>query len=1092
MSQYIPGVVDYVPQIQPYKPNLNFYQQVLETKNAQYKQGYDKLSSLYGNLLESPMLRDENIDLRNKFFNDIGAQISKISGLDLSLSQNVDAASKIFQPLIDNKYILKDMAYTKRAYNELQRGENFRNCTDEKKCGGKYWDGGIRAVQYQMADFAKSTADESLGFDAPKFTPYVNVPEKAMKFAKEMDFNLISEGMSADGRYKIVTKNGVPMIPSLTNTFLSVFQNDQAAVDYYKTQAYLERKDFVAQNAEKYGSDVDAEKYYLTQMSQQLFNDNGQKAQESAEQADQADLVSKVSEQQIKDRGIDPNDPNDQKLAATNKQSKVDKLIAIASQEYYDNTKNEADPQTLLGASPTIERSRIDNAVANSLFSNDLYNAASSYAMLTSSVESEADPYALASYKAGVEHSLSLDRMRQQFLYDVELAKQNTAFDILKEGYNSKKAKDALGKSNDPLSNDWIPAVLQGGGGGNLAQDPNLLGTDKGVVTDAGMNVQDTSKKLIQLTFNRLQSIIDGEIGNVIGNGVKITKESKELARKYKAELLGWSYENERPTKKESSGGVLSFLAKVAASSMSPSKASEIWKSTDADQEGSDYSVPTTYNGGYLDKNGQLIDLNKSTSFTDGNNKNNWYYTTGKIQGAIKNDPLLLNMLGSDTDLSTLVNNQEHSVRLYNAAEKSMAKNIQGVKKVVTDNFTNEILGKTSITRRDYAKQQLENNIVKNNRVVSKEEFVNNYVKNSPPVVDASKNYLENRKAMPFPMTDEGMPLAGTEYYSSPLSPQEEAEVVYNRFVEQFSAVYNQEKGKPTFKDQKSPKYGFIKEVGGAGAYVETQPVMIPLVDAAYPGDEGAQSFMGFMRNFESVYASNINNIVVVNKDGSEIDADVYDDLTSGWSNSLSDRIDMNAYNTLAKIANDFRSGKKIEDEDRARFSFVVHPIIAGDANKVGFTIKLNPEFRGKNQGGENTYGSTKGLVGNDITVVMDKSDMAPYNEAYQQTQRTEYDLLMDADNEVNISYPYGGSANIKRNPNGQGFIVSKKYNFFDENGNIVALESRDVSDPRATPGQIAQNLNNTLQGLNQNIYDASEALRKINPNIIKDPSQLR
>lgn len=1075
MSQYIPGVVDYVPQIQPYKPNLNFYQQVLETKNAQYKQGYDKLSSLYGNLLESPMLRGENVDLRNKFFNDIGAQISKISGLDLSLSQNVDAASKVFQPLIDNKYILKDMAYTKRAYNELQRGENFRNCTDEKKCGGKYWDGGIRAVQYQMADFAKSTADESLGFDAPKFTPSVNIPEKAMKFAKEMNFNLISEGMSADGRYKIVTKNGVPMIPSLTNTFLSVFQNDQAAVDYYKTQAYLERKDFVAQNAEKYGSDVDAEKYYLTQMSQQLFNDNGQKAQESAEQADQADLVSKVSEQQIKDRGVDPNDPNDQKLAATNKQSKVDKLIAIASQEYYDNTKNEADPQTLLGASPTIERSRIDNAVANSLFSNDLYNAASSYAILTSSVESEADPYALASYKAGVEHSLSMDRMRQQFVYDLELAKQNTAFDILKEGYNSKKAKDALGKSNEPLSNDWIPAALQGGGGGNQAQDPNLLGTDKGVVTDAGMNVQGTSKELIKETFRRLQSVIDGKIGNTVGNGVKITNESKELARKYKAELLGWSYEN-APQKLETKKGVPFRMPISGSVYAGPNLTNE--PATPATTE--TVVGPVTYNGGYLDKNGKLIDLDRSTSFTDGNNKNNWYYTTSKIQGAIENDPLLLNMLGSDKTLYTATNSQREAVDLYNAAEASMAKNIEGVKNVVNTNFINEISGKANTAHRDYAKQQLENNIVKNSRVVSKEEFVNSYVKDIPPFVDVSANMLKD--ATPF----------GFLFSDDYISPETEAEAVYDRYVEEFSAVYNQEKRKPTFKDQKSPKYGFVKEVGGAGAYVEAQPVMISLVDAAYPGDEGAQSFMGFMRNFESVYASNINNIVVVNKDGSEINANVYDDLTTGFTNSLSDRIDMNAYNTLAKIADDFRSGKKVDDSDRARFSFVVHPIIAGDANKVGFTIKLNPEFRGTNQGGENSYGSTKGLVGNDITVVMDKSDMSSDNEAYQQTQRTKYDLLMDAYGEVNINYPYGGSAKITPNPYGQGFLVSKKYNYFDENGNITALETTEASDPRATPGQIAQNLNNTLQGLSQNIYDTSEALRKINPNIIKDPSQLR
>ena len=69
MSQYIQGVVDYVPMIQPFQPDLNFFQNVLQLKESQYKAGYDKLSSLYGTLLNSPISREDNIELRNTFFN---------------------------------------------------------------------------------------------------------------------------------------------------------------------------------------------------------------------------------------------------------------------------------------------------------------------------------------------------------------------------------------------------------------------------------------------------------------------------------------------------------------------------------------------------------------------------------------------------------------------------------------------------------------------------------------------------------------------------------------------------------------------------------------------------------------------------------------------------------------------------------------------------------------------------------------------------------------------------------------------------------------------------------------------------------------
>ena len=182
MSQYIQGVVDYIPMIQPFQPDFNLFSKVLETKEAGYKAGYNKLSSLYGTLLNSPLSREDNIELRNKFFKDISSQIQKISSLDLSKSQNVEAAYKVFQPLIDDNFILKDMSYTKTGYNELERGESLKNCLDPKKCPGQYWDGGKRLVQYQMQKFKEVSREETLKMENPRFVPKVNLPKQAMDF----------------------------------------------------------------------------------------------------------------------------------------------------------------------------------------------------------------------------------------------------------------------------------------------------------------------------------------------------------------------------------------------------------------------------------------------------------------------------------------------------------------------------------------------------------------------------------------------------------------------------------------------------------------------------------------------------------------------------------------------------------------------------------------------------------------------------------------------------------------------------------------------------------------------------------------------
>ena len=96
MATYLPGVPQYIPQIQPYQPDLNFMANVLQTKQNAYDKNYDALSKRYGTLLNSPMMRQDNIEKRQEFFNAIDNDIKKISGMDLSLQQNVDSADSVF------------------------------------------------------------------------------------------------------------------------------------------------------------------------------------------------------------------------------------------------------------------------------------------------------------------------------------------------------------------------------------------------------------------------------------------------------------------------------------------------------------------------------------------------------------------------------------------------------------------------------------------------------------------------------------------------------------------------------------------------------------------------------------------------------------------------------------------------------------------------------------------------------------------------------------------------------------------------------------------------------------------------------------
>ena len=47
MATYLQGVTDYIPQFQPYQPDLNLYANVLQTKQTQYDTAWKSINKIY-------------------------------------------------------------------------------------------------------------------------------------------------------------------------------------------------------------------------------------------------------------------------------------------------------------------------------------------------------------------------------------------------------------------------------------------------------------------------------------------------------------------------------------------------------------------------------------------------------------------------------------------------------------------------------------------------------------------------------------------------------------------------------------------------------------------------------------------------------------------------------------------------------------------------------------------------------------------------------------------------------------------------------------------------------------------------------------
>ena len=461
MASYIQGVTDYIPQLQPFQPDYNFLGNVLQTRQSRYDQAHKQLSKMYGTMLYSPMLRDDNIQARDQFFKMVDQDIKKMSGLDLSLQQNVDSASSVFRSLYDNKSIVKDMSFTKQLQNEIQKAENYRNCLNQEECGGSYWDVGVTAMQYRADEFKRASADDAMRMSAPTYTPFINVTEKAVNYVKDLmgkGFGVTNVKWSPDGRYIVTTTNGENLTVPLYQLFQNQFGADQKIKDMYDTMAYVQRKNYVKTNSERFGGDEGAaEDDYVNAILQKV---NGMKVEavEAQQSLLGAQAVKNALANKIKKEGTTGNDG----IARAYQIADIDYNDHFQTAQYKDTTAKIASGITNAGDSRSSRAGMVDSLIARTLMGNDFREAAINVSNLTGSTKVEADPYAKSYY----DHSLRMSEKAQEFQYKLKEMEFKTRLEILKEQATSEVQQ--RGPATSALNNGKF---VQGIAGTTAASD---------------------------------------------------------------------------------------------------------------------------------------------------------------------------------------------------------------------------------------------------------------------------------------------------------------------------------------------------------------------------------------------------------------------------------------------------------------------------------------------------------------------------------------------------------------------------------------------------------------------------------------------
>lgn len=132
MATYLPNSTDIFPQAENAAPNYQLMSQALGALTQRYDVGFNKLKTMYGSLLNSPVTNPEVEAMRQNWFKKNNENLKQYSHVDLAIQSNVSSAMSSFDPLVENKSFVADMGFTRQYQQTASTINQYKNSTDEK------------------------------------------------------------------------------------------------------------------------------------------------------------------------------------------------------------------------------------------------------------------------------------------------------------------------------------------------------------------------------------------------------------------------------------------------------------------------------------------------------------------------------------------------------------------------------------------------------------------------------------------------------------------------------------------------------------------------------------------------------------------------------------------------------------------------------------------------------------------------------------------------------------------------------------------------------------------------------------------------
>ena len=258
MATYIKGHKNFYPDIKPFTPDYKFLSATLDATQAKYDAGWKAQNDLYNKVVYSPLTNPNSLEYQRQYAEKLGPSLEKITGMDLSLEQNVQAAKSAFAPFFEDEEVVYDMVWT-GAYNEaVNKFSSLASSSNEETRQLANIDVGMGKLDIDRRKFMEAGRGQLRNQPLPELILDADLVRNAQKYLSALDPgltislpvpNLKNSGkvdasgnpiLVEDDQFIITQKNGNLIEGAAYEQIMNALYDDPRVQKFYNAKSYVQ------------------------------------------------------------------------------------------------------------------------------------------------------------------------------------------------------------------------------------------------------------------------------------------------------------------------------------------------------------------------------------------------------------------------------------------------------------------------------------------------------------------------------------------------------------------------------------------------------------------------------------------------------------------------------------------------------------------------------------------------------------------------------------------------------------------------------------------------------------------------------------